>query len=67
MRTDFIRESSAFSSPYTIFINEFTDEERNEVLKTLQPCNATVMYGNSLIMVTCKDEATFNWLSLKWQ
>jgi hypothetical protein len=67
MRTDFIRESSSFSSPYTIFINEFTEEERNEVLQTLQPCNATVMYSSNLIMVTCKDEATFNWLSLKWQ
>lgn len=67
MNIEFVRESDAFSKPFVIFINEFTDKERNDILETVQPHNATVMYGQNLIMITCKDEATFNWLGLKWQ
>lgn len=63
----FVRESDLFTQPYCIFIDNFSDDERAEILNTVKPCNATVMLGNNLIMISCKDEATFNWLSLKWQ
>ena len=67
MNIEFIRHSKEFSKPYLIFIDSFTDEDRNNVLTVLQPYNATVIFSTDLIMITCKDEATFNWLALKWQ
>ena len=67
MNIEFVRQSDSFSKPYLIFIDSFTEEDRNTVLTVLQPYNATVVFSTDLIMVTCKDEATYNWLLLKWQ
>lgn len=67
MNFEFVRESTEFSKPYIIFVDSFTEEDRNNVLTVLQPHNASVVFSKELIMITCKDEATFNWLALKWQ
>lgn len=67
MNIEFVRESEAFSKPYLIFIDNFTEEDRNNVLTVLQPYKASVVFSQNLIMITCKDEATFDWLNLKWR
>lgn len=67
MKIQFVKDSPLFSQTYCIFVTNFTEHDKANVLTTLKSCRATVLSGPDLMSICCKDEATFNWLMLQWQ
>ena len=65
MKVEFIKNPKFLGNQYVIHISKFTPNSLNEVLNTLSHTPVTIIQSDSLVVIYCNDEATFNWLYLK--
>lgn len=67
MNAKFLKHDETMKQAFCIIISEYTNEDKVSIFETLHSCRASVIHSSDMIAIFCKDEQTFNWLSLKWQ